>query len=71
MTRMRKSSQKPMAIPANRLWPCGDPNCNSPNSYTWFVRWHPFNDRMEIRRCFRCGQDSCQSVDYYPEKAER
>lgn len=29
-------------------------------SYTLFVRWHPFKEGWEIRRCVECGKLTAQ-----------
>jgi hypothetical protein len=46
-----------MPVAPRHLNPCMHEPCKG---YTVFLRWHPFKEGWEIRRCDTCGKDTAQ-----------
>lgn len=53
------STKKPLLYrrSATRPTPCMH-KCQKPTPTTLFVRWHPFKEGWEIRKCPECGKNS-------------
>ena len=52
------------ALHMNKVCPCMHDGCKG---FTGFVRFHPFKEGFEVRKCFTCKRNTAQDARVCPE----